>query len=168
MFFADTSLPDRSNPDGLVPGGWSTNSYTFIENPKNPLQQTNFGKSLGDGYTIPDIAVNFTASEDAGQALWGGAMATLQNDPAATWGYLIFQYQLRPSGGVDTFPILYNTLVNVTATESGGLVTDRIVDQLFTSSEIYWGSFSLAAEPSTDYVRRSGSYPVVRWFDLIC
>lgn len=155
MFFADTSLPDASDPYGLVPGGWVTNSYAFIENPEDPLQQTNFGTSLGDGYTIPDIAVNWTAAEYENwntEMLWGSAIATQQNDPTATWGYLVFQYGLRPTSSDDAYVWEYNTLVNVTATESGGLVTNRIVDQLFTAPEILWGVFSVAAEPSTDYL----------------
>ncbi len=167
MFFADTSLPDPSNPAALVPGGWATNSYTFIENPENPLQQTNFGNNLGDGYTIPDMAVNWTAAEYAnpegvqiwgGEMLWGSAMATQRNDPAATWGYLVFQFGTRPTTSNPLYVWEYNTLINVKATTSGGLVTDRIVDQFFTvsESEMLWGTFSLAGEPSTDYVCTSG------------
>ena len=157
MFFADTSLPDPSNPAALVPGGWATNSYTFIENPQNPLQQTNFGHDLGGGYTIPDMAVNWTAAEYANwgaEMLWGGPMATQRNDPTATSGYLMFQFGTRPTSSNDLYVWEYNTLVSVTATTSGGLVTDRIVDQLFTvsESEMMWGSFSLAGEPTTDYV----------------
>lgn len=98
MFFADTSLPDASESDGLVPGGWATNSYTFIENPEDPLQQTNFGQSLGDGYTIPDTAVNWTAVEYENwnaEMLWGSAMATQRNDPTATWGYLSIWLETR-------------------------------------------------------------------------
>ena len=147
MFFADTSLPDPSDPATVIPGGWAVNSYTFIENPEDPLQQTNFGQNLGNGYTIPDQAVAWAAGENQGNCLWGGAMATQQNDPTATWGYLIFEYYLRAG-----YVAQYNTLVNVTATESDGLVTNRIVDQLFTAPDLSWGSFSLAAEPSSDYV----------------
>ena len=155
MFFCDTSLPDPSDPGNIVPGGWATNSYTFIENPEDPLQQTNFGTSLGDGYTIPDMAVNWTAVEHENwgkEMLWGASMATLHNDPAATWGYLIFQEGLRPTCETCPYVWQYNTLLNVTATLDGGLVTDRIVDPLFTSPELFWGSFALAGEPSTDYV----------------
>lgn len=162
MFFADTSLPDASDAGSLVPGGWATNSYAFIENPEDPLQQTNFGTSLGNGYTIPDTAVNWTAVEYENwhaEMLWGSAMATQRNDPAATWGYLIFQFGLRPTSSLDLYVWQYSTLVNVTATESGGLVTNRIIDQFFTAPELLWGGFSLATEPSTDYVCTYGPPP---------
>lgn len=162
MFFADTAVSEPSNPSQLVPGGWATNSYTFIEDPENPLQQTNFGQSLGDGYTIPDMAVNWTAAEDVNwgaEMLWGGSMATQRNDPAAAWGYLVFQYGLRPTCKTCSYTWEYNTLVNVTATKSGGLVTTRIVPELFPASDLLWGSFALAGEPSTDYVSTSGAHP---------
>ena len=169
MFFADTSVTEPSNPNQLVPGGWATNSYTFIEDPENPLQQTNFGQSLGDGFTIPDMAVNWTAAEYVNwgaEMLWGSSMATQRNDPAAAWGYLIFQYGVRPTCQPcsDTCQSCnyiweYNTLVNVTATKSGGLVTTRIVPELFPSSDLLWGSFALAGEPSTDYVSTSRAPP---------
>lgn len=150
MFFCDTSLP---LPDNKI-AGWQTNSYAFIENPKDPLQQTNFGKPAGDGYTIPDAAVNWTAAESAhwqSLTLWGnGALVTKQNDPNATSGYLVSSVSSRDPDG--TYPGLYNTLVKVTATKSGGLVSDRVVDELFKAPGISWGGYTLAADPSNDYV----------------
>lgn len=156
MFFCDTSLPDAADPYGLA--GWQTNSYAFIENPEDPLQQTNFGQPAESGYTLPDAAVNWTASEYThwnGLTLWGnGALVTQRNDPSAEWGYLVVGVSLRPTATDGLYVPQYNTLVNVTATDNEGLVTNRIADQLFTApeSQIFWGSYTLATEPSSDYV----------------
>ena len=148
MFFCDTSLP---LPDNKI-AGWQTNSYAFIENPKDPLKQTNFGKPAADGYTTPDAAVNWTVAEYPhwqSLTLWGnGALVTKQNDPNATSGYLVSSVSSR--GSDDTYTGLYNTLVKVTATKSGGLVSERVVDELFKEPGISWGSYTLAADPSND------------------
>lgn len=168
MFFCDTSLPLPGNEIA----GWQTNSYAFIEDPKEPLKQTNFAEPAGDGYKIPDAAVNWTAAElplSHGLTLWSnGALVTQRNDPNATSGYLVSTVSSRQSA-LD-YTGLYNTLVKVTATKSGGLVSERVVDELFSlkAPGIWWGSYTLAADPSNDYVCICTNFLPKSSLDLTC
>ncbi|KAF2814104.1 uncharacterized protein BDZ99DRAFT_231473 [Mytilinidion resinicola] len=140
IVFCDTTTTDGGPSGKMI--GFTSNSAAYA-NADTPTSLTDFGSS-----GIPKTAVAYTTAEaaytskhfgsDGGrEVLWPGSAITDVGNNIGVFAADIAVYG-GPSPGKN-----YSTLVEVTASDSGPTFT-RVVEKLFLSNEVSYGSFGTA------------------------
>ncbi|KAL6718060.1 hypothetical protein ACLMJK_004145 [Lecanora helva] len=121
---------------------FSSNSYAFVPNPKEPLKLRDFGSAAKP--EIPTEVVPWHGTENIKENyIWpNNPLVTKNNDPTSTQGYAIYSVGKRTSDGFGSS--LYNTLVSISASDSG-LTMTRAVPQLNPIGGIQYGGFATAS-----------------------
>ena len=140
---------------------FSSNSYAFVPNPKEPLKLQDFGsaekpevpveivpwygtENIKDNYIWPNSISYSTLNNQVRFAKLSALdpLVTKNNDPTATQAYAIYSVGKRTSDGYGS--ALYNTLVSISASDSG-LEMTRAVPQLNPVSGVQYGGFATAS-----------------------